>query len=455
MKIFPLFFLLATTRGPASAFARRAGGADPSTGEGEAAASGEWKKPTPLTSSRVQRQLDQLCAKRFQELCTNDGLQLYCGKTAVARKGRGSALQEQKEWRCYDDAALSESSADMWCTDDCGVLFPCVGSVDPQNSIHTTVESLGAELVDKVAEHCSPHQKILNDYCTNLKGNWVARRGVSRGGGKTPWRCYDVGKLDYNLSSDCLNNCGKPGTCRGGRARGEEPLVEEIDYVEIEEAQRLLDGAQTCDVGLVCVRTLKNPPKCVTEKEASGEEHITEEEEASELKALKEPAGNSENQFPTPLSVLSLFSEESRRPPKGPADAAPTPDDSDSSSQSGEVIESLQHLLDARCAQEFEWLCKEKKLLVFCDARAVVARKDMGVGRGEPGPLWRCVMKVDMQTSGKSFCVDNCGIEYPCPGHFDPTTTVHAKWPGIVAVIEENQRAFCGKQNGYVRLDEA
>lgn len=161
-------------------------------GEGEPVAGADWKKPTPLTSSRVQRHLDQLCVKRFQELCTDEGLQVYCGKTAVARKGRGSVLQEQKEWRCYDDAVLSEDSADVWCTDDCGVLFPCVGSVDPQNSIHTTVESLATELVDRVAEHCSPYQKILNEYCTNLNKSWVARRRVSLGGEETPWRCYDV-----------------------------------------------------------------------------------------------------------------------------------------------------------------------------------------------------------------------------------------------------------------------
>ncbi|CBZ56250.1 unnamed protein product [Neospora caninum Liverpool] len=406
------------------------------------------QKPTPLTSAPLQRLLDETCVKRFKALC-EEGKDAFCNyETAVARKGRGSETQTDDQWRCYDDRFLGTDSSNVQCTDNCGTLFHCKGSINPSTSVHTTMKDLETELVNRVPEFCSPQQKTLNEYCNNLREGWVARRGVLTSSAEDQeWRCFDVAKLEYHLQSQCVDNCSRLRHCPGGREGPDRRnLTENDDYASIPEARSLIaSGDPPCEAALVCISTPKNPAKCVSEGEVA---EALEEEAEQETKERRE-VEKEEQRKVAAASVAPPQSEasDSPRPPQDihsvyPQLETPTEEELGVLGTAETKLQSLQGLLNARCAEEFNYLCTSENLAPFC-TQPVVARKDYGVYTGFEGSIWRCISFANLDQERKSICVDNCGAEYVCDGGIEPTEVVHAQWSALGKLVTQRKNDRC------------
>ncbi|PFH31448.1 microneme protein MIC13 [Besnoitia besnoiti] len=408
-------------------------------------------KPTPSTSSELQRYLDGICMEKFAKLCS-EGKGMYCATdVAVARKGKGTAEQTEFEWRCYDDRRLGTDRSDVQCTDNCGVLFNCRGSVNAAASVHTTVPELGLEVLNKASEFCSPQQQLLNNYCDNIHGGWVARRGVlSANDSDKRWSCYDTNKLEYRLHSECVDNCGRSHSCPGGRTGPDRAnLDENVDYALIPEAASLIGSELPCEKSLVCVATLHNPPRCVSISDAD----VVMREEREEQEKEKEDVLKEDARKAAAVRGGGEAPPQDKRLPE-PQFHIPRKDELGQTDADVASVASLQGLLNLKCAREFRWLCKTQKIDEFCVDEAVVARKDYGVYADTAAPIWRCMYENSMDSDLLSICVDDCGQLMTCEGGIDPTKVVHARWEALEIVAKTRKVDFCSGAT-QARLSEA
>eukprot|EP00070_Physeter_catodon_P037891 XP_028344785.1 micronemal protein 1-like [Physeter catodon] len=131
----------------------------------------------------LQKELDRRCVQLYKELCKG-GRKAFCEQrlTPVARKGVGTAQQNDISFRCYGAAAVSGDRVDkgkfgVYCVDNCGNHIRCKGTVKRgRDSFHASRHDQILKWIQNAKQtYCSELQRNLDKTCNSRAGGSLGR----------------------------------------------------------------------------------------------------------------------------------------------------------------------------------------------------------------------------------------------------------------------------------------
>nr|CEL64429.1 TPA: NcMCP3, putative [Neospora caninum Liverpool] len=236
-------------------------------------------QPTALASSLVsqlQQDVDDYCAKQFEQLCAKAVQRKYCTKDPVVGRYDPRARSVEEAWQCHISTENDHRERKVKCVDNCGNLMKCVGDVRSSETIKVAMPRMDDWIKRRKWTYCSRYQQAADALC-NLKHHGDIARYDHHG---QRWMCLDLGDVALDRISYCADNCGGPTPCAGGLLPRDLPY-RSVRRVRHRDMKSAFEAIQPCrNAGDICVPSAVNPPQCLSQGQTVVLQRLVEQQRA-------------------------------------------------------------------------------------------------------------------------------------------------------------------------------